>query len=63
MPLTTAPLQATPGPCTCDGTGTGGFFAPDDAHVPCEGCGERVQINCEASCGRCCHACHAESPC
>lgn len=63
MPLTTATLQPAPHSCTCDGTGAGGFFAPDDAHISCEGCGERVQVNCEASCGRCCHTCHAEVPC
>ncbi|MGW1976701.1 hypothetical protein [Streptomyces sp. NPDC001889] len=49
--------------CTCGGSGTGGFFAADDADIRCEGCGERVQINCETSCGRCCHHCHLVSPC
>ncbi|MFF9436701.1 hypothetical protein ACF1BP_23545 [Streptomyces sp. NPDC014735] len=63
MPLITTTPQIATTPCTCDGTGAGGFFAPDDAYIPCEGCGERVQVNCEASCGRCCHACHREMPC
>ncbi|MCX4826651.1 hypothetical protein OG883_44225 [Streptomyces sp. NBC_01142] len=63
MPLTITTPQTAAAPCTCDGTGAGGFFASDDAYIPCEGCGERVQVNCEASCGRCCHACHAEMPC
>ncbi|MFF9785637.1 hypothetical protein [Streptomyces nigrescens] len=61
--LTTTAPQTTPVSCTCDGTGIGGSFAPDDAPVTCEGCGERVQVNCEASCGRCCHGCHADYPC
>ncbi|MER6125322.1 hypothetical protein ABT173_22330 [Streptomyces sp. NPDC001795] len=60
---TTSTRQTVSSACTCDGTGIGGPFAPDDADVRCEGCGERVQINCEASCGHCCHACHAEIPC
>ncbi|MFI6529408.1 hypothetical protein [Streptomyces uncialis] len=63
QPIATTP-RATADLCACeDGSGIGRFFAPDDADVLCEGCGERVQINCEASCGRCCHACHAEMPC
>ena len=60
MPFTS---QTTRRRCTCDGTGFGGFFAPDDADIRCEGCGERVQINCERSCGRCCHKCHRQDPC
>lgn len=64
MQLTATATQTIPTACACDdGSGIGGFFAPDDADVSCEGCGERVQVNCEASCGRCCHQCHADFPC